>query len=448
MMIQPMGTPEPRAAVVRNHAPIQREAAPHQPQESSQLSDPKNVPLAALGPQRLSEDLPRWRQDYEKQLGLSSAALTLRTSTLKEGGAEMLYRMYPLLFQQDLQGPYHALAQLLPEKGPEIPLAGDCHLGNFGTLRNQNRDLVWSLNDYDQVGKGGPESDLCRAGASLLLLCRKHGWDKAEAADLIETFTHSYSKQIGEYCESPPGRVLGIHKDEAQEPIHGLIKKAERHTQEDLLSKWTEMGPQGSLKFKLGNDLHKLDEAQDQRLNELLEEIRLPATVKVLDRCCRLDAGGSSLGLERYYLLAQKEGESLPTLLELKQVLPCALATSDPDPKKADPQLLQDGFKWLGAPKDNWQRVVRGDNGIYLMRERQRARDSLKLENLSSDEAHKLAKQMAKVLAQAHANGTNPSKVRDWIDGREKLLGDKLLKFSSSYAAQVEQDYKALFEGK
>lgn len=445
MMIQPAGAPEPRTAVVRTHLPPQRRAGEQQPMESSQLSDPKSAPLAAPGPQRSSADLPRWRQDYEKQLGLSPSALALRTSTLKEGKSEMLYRMYPLLFQQDLQGPYKVLAQLLPQQGPEIALAGDCHLGNFGTLRNQNRELVWGLNDYDQVGRGGPESDLCRAGASLLLLCREHGWGKGVAADLVETFTRHYSKQIEEYCQNPPSRLLGIQKEEAQEPVHALIKKAERHTQEDLLSKWTEMGSQGTLKFKLGKDLHKLDESQEQRLESLLEEIRLPATVKVLDRCCRLDAGGSSLGLERYYLLAQKDGESLPTLLELKQVLPCALATSDPDPRKSDPDLLRDGFKWLGAPKDNWQRVVRGDNGVYLMRERQRARDSLKLENLSSDDAHKLAKQMARVLAQAHANGASPVKVRNWIDGQEKLLGDNLLKFSSSYASQVEQDFQALF---
>lgn len=444
MMIQPMGTPEPRAAVVRSHIPPGQQASPQQPHESSQLSDLKSAPLSAPGPQRDSQGLARWRADYEAQLGLSASALALRTSTLKEGGSEMLYRMYPLLFQQDLHGPYQALAQLLPQKGPEIALTGDCHLGNFGTLRDQNRDLVWSLNDYDQVGKGSPESDLCRTGASLLLLCHQQGWGKAVASDLIETLTHHYSKQISDYCQSSPGRVLGISKDEAQEPVHALLKKAGRRTQEDLLSKWTEMGSQGALKFKLGTDLHKLDESQEQRLEALLQEIRLPATVKVLDRCCRLDAGGSSLGLERYYLLAQKEGESLPTLLELKQVLPCALATSDADPKKCDPQLLQDGFKWLGAPKDNWQRVVRGDNGVYLLRERQRARDTLKLENLSSEDAHKLARQLAKVLAQAHANGANPSRVRDWIDGREKLLSDNLLNFSSSYAAQMEQDYKAL----
>ena len=446
MMIPPTGAPDSRPAVVRSIERPEPEVVARQPQESSQLSDLNGGSLAVPGPQRSSQDLLRWRQDYESQLGLNTHALTLRTSALKKGGAEMLFRMYPLLFQQDLRGPYQALAQLLPEKGPQIALAGDCHLGNFGTLRNQNRDLVWSLNDYDQVGQGCPESDLCRAGTSLLLLCHQRGWGKSVAGDLVETLSHHYSKQIRQYCEVPPARVLGIHKDEAQEPIQALMKKAERRTQEDLLSKWTEMSLQGELKFNTGKDLHKLDETQDQRLDDLLKEIRLPATVKILDRCCRWDAGGSSLGLERYYLLVQKQGESLPTVLELKQVLPCALATSDADPNKCDPQLLQDGFKWLGAPKDNWQRVVRGDNGVYLMRERQRARDALKTEELSSDEARKLAKQLARVLAQAHANGASPSRLRDWIDGREKQMGANLLKFSSCYAEQVEQDYQALFK--
>ncbi|MBN9418325.1 MAG: DUF2252 family protein [Candidatus Eremiobacteraeota bacterium] len=443
MMIPPIGHHESRPALVRSHTPTSRSSETPAPRETAEISKSE---ASAPGPQRSSQELIPWRHNYENQLGLSAHALSLRTKALKEGGPEMLYRTYPLLFQQDLNGPYQSLAQLLPQKGPQIALAGDCHLGNFGTLRHENREVVWGVNDYDQVGKGGPESDLCRAGASLVQLCRQHDWGKGVAEDLIETFTHQYSKHIQEYCQTPPPSVLGITRSEAQEPVHALIKKAERQTQEDLLSKWTEMGSQGNLKFKLGEDLHKLDESQNHRLEGLLSEIRLPANVKVLDRCCRWDAGGSSLGLERYYLLAQKEGESLPVLLEIKQVLPCALATSDPDPKKCDPQLLQDGYKWLGAPKDQWQRVVRGDNGVYLMRERQRARDSLKTEKLSSDEAHKLAKQLARVLAQAHANGANPVQVRDWIDGREKLLSQNLLSFSSSYAAQMDQDFQTLFK--
>lgn len=442
MMIQPTGTPEPRAALVRFHKVPAPESAASQPSDSSQIS--KHSRLSAPGPLRPSDELRNWRQDYESRLGLNERALASRSSALTEGGPEMLYRMYPHLFQQDLQGPYQAAARLLPEKGPEIALTGDCHLGNFGTLRNQNRDLVWSLNDYDQVGKGSPESDLCRAGASFLLLCRQKGWNQSVASDLIETLTLHYSQRIHQYCENPPASVLGIHKDEAEDPVHGLIKKAERRTQEELLSKWTEMSNQGALQFKLGDDLHPLEAAQVRRVDQLLEELRLPSNVKILDRCCRWDAGGSSLGLERYYLLAQKEGESLPNVLELKQVLPCALATADPDPKQCDAQLLENGFGWLGAPKDHWQQVVRADNGVYLLRERQRARDALKMEKLDRDEAHKLAKQLGKVLAQAHAHGANPTLVRDWIQGREKQLAQNLQNFSNRYAAQMVQDFEAL----
>lgn len=443
MMIQPVGAPGPRVAVVRAQQTPLPQIETTQPSESSELSQGRLLQRVLADPLRPSAQMPRWRADYEGKLGLDARALTSRSEALKSGGAETLYRMYPLLFQQDLQGPYQKLAQLLPEKGPQVALAGDCHVGNFGTLRSQNRDLVWSLNDYDQVGKGGVESDLCRAGASLLLLCQQHGWGKHVAADLITALTHQYSKHISASSQEPPGAVLGISKEDAQDPVRALLKKAERHSQEELLHKWTEMGDQG-LKFKIGDDLHKLEESQQTRVQALLEEIRLPATVQVLDRCCRWEAGGSSLGLERYYLLAKKDGESLPVLLELKQVLPCALATSDPDPKNCDPQLLQDGFKWLGAPKDNWQRVVRADNGVYLLRERQRARDTLKTEKLSSEEAVHLAKQMGKVLAQAHANGGSARQVSQWVDGREELLSSNLLQFSSSYAAQVGQDFEAL----
>ncbi|MFN8612322.1 MAG: DUF2252 family protein [Vulcanimicrobiota bacterium] len=446
MMIQPMGSPEPRPAIVRSQPAPAPSTTPQLPATEPELTDLSGVSsLAAIGPRRSSAGMADWKDGYENQLGISTRALARRTAALKEGGAEMLYRMYPLLFQQDLAGPYQQLAQLLPQKGPEIALAGDCHLGNFGSLRDQNRDLVWTLNDYDQVGRGRPESDLCRAGASLLLLCHRRGWSKKVAGQLIEGLTHQYSKHINQYCQQKPDSPLGIRKSEAEGPVHSLLKKAERHTQEELLAKWTEPDSQRNLKFKLGPEMHALDETQDGRLHQLLQEIRLPATVKLLDRCCRWDAGGSSLGLERYYLLAQKEGDSLPIVLELKQVLPCALACSDADPKKVDAKLLQDGFRWLAAPRDNWQRVVRGDNGVYLLRERQRARDSLKSDQLSSEEACQLAKQVGKVLAQAHASGSDPAQVRDWIDGREDKLAANLLKFSSSYAEQMEQDYASLF---
>jgi hypothetical protein len=417
------------------------ESVPHEVKSTEEIR-----PLERLhaGPQRDSSALKAWRTAYEAELGLAPSLLKLRKHALREGGPEMLYRMYPLLFQQDLQGPYQAMARLLPEKGPIIGLAGDCHLGNFGTLRHENRTVLWSLNDYDQVGRGGPESDLCRAAASLTLLCKQRGWGKKTAEAMVEALTSRYCQGIEDRSER---QVLGLTKEAANAPVHDLIQRAEKRTQEELLGKW--VSPQGEgFQFKLGKDLHPLEPAQSERLDRLLEQVRLPATVKELDRCCRWDAGGSSMGLERYYILAQKEGESLPVLVELKQVLPCALATEDPDPSQCDADLLRKGFKWLGAPKDSWQRVIQSDDGVYLMRERQRARDSFKSEDIRQEDAVKLARQMGKVLAQAHTNGGDAVKIGAWIDGQKKLLNHNLYEFSNSYAEQMIQDFQELFRAK
>ncbi|MBT9586480.1 DUF2252 family protein [bacterium] len=439
MKINPIMTTPPTR--ISNRVAAQSEPKATALEENESAVESEVVERSRPGPQRDSAPLTSWRKNYEAELGLEPKLTKLRKQALEDGGPEMLYRMYPLLFQQDLQGPYQAMAQLLPEKGPKIALAGACHLGNFGTLRNANQEVLWSLNDYDQVGKGRVESDLCRAAASLTLLCKTRGWDKKTAQKLVEEFTDRYCQGIE---ARPQEAVLGLDKESAREPVHALIKKAEKRTQEDLLAKWAQ--PEGDgFKFKLGDDLHPLEPEQSDRLQRLLDEVRLPSTVNVLDQCCRWDAGGSSMGLERYYILVQKDGESLPVIVELKQVLPCALGTSDPDPKNCDAELLRKGFKWMGAPKDHWQRVIQGDNGVYLMRERQRARDSLKSEDIREEDADKLARQIGKVLAQAHCNGGKADKISDWIDGQKKLLSDNLYDFAHSYSLQMTQDFQELF---
>lgn len=442
MKLGPISVPL-EAAVARPQ--VRRNGDPVSSPEASDPVDvsPESRPLTAE-PQRPSEPLRAWRADYEKSLGLSPRLGKLRTQALEEGGASMLYRMYPLLFQQDLAGPYQSLSQLLPEAGPRIKLAGDCHLSNFGTLRNGSEEALWTLNDYDQVGKGPVESDLCRAAASLALLAHERGWGKKVGRELVESFLSRYAKGVSGYAEQPPEGALGIRAKDAHPPVSHLIEKAESRKQSELLAKWAE--PHGdSYRFRLGEELHDLEPEQSRRLDHLLEQARFPANVRVLDRCCRWDAGGSSLGLERYYVLVEKEGEPLPTLVELKQVLPCALAGSDPDPRQTDPTLLRDGFKWMSAPRDQWRRVLTAEDGVYLVRERQSARDALKPEELTSEQASKVARQMGKVLAQAHAFAGAAPKIDRWIDGHEEQLRENLWDFSQAYARQMREDFQELF---
>lgn len=390
-------------------------------------------------PLRDSEQFPEWLQHYERDLRLSPEALEMRRKALHKGGAAMLYRMFPLRFQEDLRGPYADAARLLPKAGPVVTLAGDGHLGNFGTLRHGDGPVLWTLNDYDQVASGPVESDLCRAGASLALLCREKGWDKQDFSAILRAFLDGYQGGL-----SARRGVLGLSRKEASEPVAGLIKKADKRTQEELLSRYTTL-ESGGLRFQRNDSLHPLQAEQQQRLDDLLQRADWKG-VQVLDTAVRTDAGGSSLGLERYYVLARRGNQGLARIIEVKQVLPCALTCSTADPREADPDLLRDGYTLLHAPKDEWLKVLPADNGVYLIRERQRARDSLDVEKLGRHEARRLAEQMGLVLGEAH--GGSAREIRAWLEGRQEQLAERLEDFSLSYASQMAQDFQAVKSGR
>lgn len=393
-------------------------------------------------PLRDSADWPSWRTTYESLLGLEPSVLKARRSLLVEGGPEMLYRMYPHQFQEDLRGPYLEMAQLLPRAGPILTLAGDCHLGNFGAVLHQEQGkskVLWGLNDFDQTGKGRVESDLCRTGASLALMAQERGWDEEDAQALVVAFARSYFKGLSQ----EPVKTQGLSKEEVGQPLADLVYKASRRTQEELLSKWAEPTADG-FAFRFGERLQPLDSSQETHLEGLLAGAKLPRGTRILDRGIRNDGGGSSYGLPRYYLLAQSESSNLPVILEVKQVLPSALESSSPEPAGANAVTLEAGFRRLGAARDPWQRILKDDRGVYLMRERQRCKDAVNLDKLDLEEAREVAKSAGRVLAQAHAISGGAQKISGWADGQEKELRRNLSRFSLTYAAQVAGDFAAI----
>lgn len=415
------------------------------PGEACEASD-----LVALGPGgaplRSSASMPRWLADYERALGVGEEALALRREALREEGPLMLYRMFPQLFREDLQGPYRQLSQLLPGPAPRLWLAGDAHVGNFGTVRKPSGEVIWTLNDYDQGGKGRADYDLCRAGASLALLGRVEGWSEEECERVVSALGRHYARGIRDFAQHSPSSSLGVKASEAREPLLKLIQKAEKKTQAELLSKWATLGSEG-YRFQFDDQLRELTPSQRKHLDALLKKFDLRGA-RILDRGVRLDAGGSSMGLERFYLLVQKGQQELPRLLEVKHVLPSALLAESPEPSGCDAEKLKASFKQLGAPGDPWMDIARDRDGVYLLRERQSAKDSLKLGKLSVDEAENVARHMGRLLAQAHAMQGKAEELKDWVGDRSQRLQTALAEFSRVYAGQVVQDHQALSDAR
>ena len=388
---------------------------------------------------RPSSEMPGWLARYERDLHLSDAALESRRQALHKGGTAMLLRMFPQRFHEDLQGPYLEAARLLDRPGPPVTAVGDGHLGNFGTVLDRNGSLVWSINDYDQCAPGKPEDDLCRLGADLGRVCR--GRDRAdEKTDkLVAELTDAYRQELKR--ASMP-RPLGLTLDESDGPVRHLLKRAARHTPEELLEPWTEPAANG-LRFKTSSNerLKPVTEEQSARIDALLAQ----AGVQVQDRACRLEAGGSSIGLDRFYLLAARPGGGLPALLELKQLLPAALCSPTPDPSATDPEVMRTALRDLHAPQDGWQRVLQLDGKSYLLRERQPARDSIDPDKLDFEELRCLARQAGQILARAHAASPGGcGALLSWIGKDQDTMTQRLSSFSRRYAHQLESDATAL----
>ena len=51
--------------------------------------------------------------------------------------------------------------------GPQVQLCGDAHIRNFGTFATPERNLTFSINDFDETLPGPWEWDVKRFAASL-----------------------------------------------------------------------------------------------------------------------------------------------------------------------------------------------------------------------------------------------------------------------------------------
>ena len=88
-----------------------------------------------------------------------------------------------------------------PVTGMFVNACGDMHVSNFGVFASAERNLVFAINDFDEVHPGPWEWDLKRLAASAAVAARFMGGDKDKAADAARAISRSYRKRIRRYAE-------------------------------------------------------------------------------------------------------------------------------------------------------------------------------------------------------------------------------------------------------
>lgn len=150
----------------------------------------------------------------------------------------------------------------------------------------------------------------------------------------------------------------------------------------------------------------------------------------MLDCAHKTDSGGSTYGLNRFFVLLQGS-EGVPVILEIKQELPNGIETSSGDLSKADAQKIFQSMQAIGGSSNPLLTVATLDGGAYLVREREREKGTIDLTSLDRDDWKDLAEQAGQAIARAHGHQPGAAKaINNWIGEDQDTLVDNLEHFA------------------
>ncbi len=383
------------------------------------------------GPLRDPKLAVKFLTGYEATLKLDQATGQKRMDNAKES-AHSFYRMYPSLYFQDLQKDYQTLGTLAEKPAPLTWIQGDCHIANFGTVRG-DKETLWGVNDYDSCQKSHPELDLNRLATSMLLT--NASLDSSKVAHAI---LDGYRSALEGIVKNGPKPCAGVRASKAQGPVKKQLEKAEKLTQEKLLEEFANKSQTGLLRNSIMVDV------QPPLREELQLELAkvLPANAQLLDIAQKLDSGGSTLGLPRYYTLVQI-GDELPRIVEAKVMLPLPTSKQPSQLTDADERSILKGMDSMGSLASPLRGGFSCRGLHYLVREREAEKSSIKPEKLDSDQLMTLASEAGNALAKSHARSSEfAEQMLKWMDSNPTVESN-LAGFAQRYSEQALADWKA-----
>src|SRR4029453_4458086 len=102
-----------------------------------------------------------------------------------------------------------------PTAGLRVQLCGDAHLSNFGAFASPERDLLFSLNDFDETLPGPFEYDVKRMAASFTIPGRNNGFSKADPHAAAVASVVAYRKAMANFATMGTMEVWYARLDEA-----------------------------------------------------------------------------------------------------------------------------------------------------------------------------------------------------------------------------------------
>jgi uncharacterized protein (DUF2252 family) len=359
-----------------------------------------------------------------------------------------------------------------PSTGLNLIVCGDCHLLNFGGFATAERNVIFDINDFDEVSIAPWEWDVKRLAASFAIAGQSNGFDPAICKEAAWLAAQSYRQRMAEYAEMP---VLQAWNDsfDFNTIVEGIDDKDMKRFYTKKLSSTTEQSAHekefAKLTFTAGATPRIIDEPPlifhygDQRdveyrktaittLQGLKKNVNLGVSL-LLDRFDVVDVafkvvGVGSVGTVCGVMLLMS-GRGDPLFLQFKQARQSVL----------EPYCGANPYEHCGQRVVVGQRVMQSAGDMFLgwttgtgkyktqfyVRQLADAKIKPVIELMKPVNLKNYAGLCGKVLARAHARSGDPAVLSGYM-GKSTVFEDAIAEFSVAYAAQNERDHAALLK--
>ena len=357
-----------------------------------------------------------------------------------------------------------------PSTGLTLVADGDCHLLNFGGFATAERQLLFDINDFDEVSIAPWEWDVKRLAASFVVAGRSSGFAEADCREAAWLAAQSYRQRMAEYANMP---VLQVWNDalDFRSIVESLADKEMKRFYTKKLASATEQSAHekefAKLAFTAGDVPRIVDQPPlvfhygDERDREMREiavktlvdyrKTLIPARRLLLNRFEVVDyavkvVGVGSVGTFCGILLLMS-GNGDPLFLQFKQARQSVL----------EPYCGASPFGHSGERVVGGQRVMQAASDIFLgwatgagalkrhffLRQLSDAKIKPVVEIMKEANLKGYARLCGWALARAHARSGDAAVLTGYM-GKSTAFEDALADFSVAYADQNERDHAAL----
>lgn len=340
----------------------------------------------------------------------------------------------------------------LPYTGLSVQICGDAHVRNLGAYAAPDGHLTFDVNDFDETVRGPWEWDLKRLASSLVLAGRQAGDPDGRCRQAVRAFTRAYREMLLALERLPAVDLARyeIRREFEKGPVHEILRRAQRATPQELLSRLTT----GSLQ-RFRNRPPLLRRWTGRTAAEIVRSLSRyrntlpPARRQILDAYRPVDVafkvvGTGSVGTKDYVVLCFGFGPEDPLFLQLKQELPSCYRPYLPAPASVghEGQRVAEGqlcFQTVTDPFLGWTTI--GEDH-FVVRQLADHKATLDTQQLSGPNLLAYAAVCGEILAKGHARTGDPAALSGYV-GRQDKLDRALARFAMGYADVVESDYAA-----